>query len=133
MIALLDTNVILRYLTNNSPEAAEAVAKRFGEAKAGKISLRINSFIVIETIYLLEDYYHFSREEIVSALGGLLAQPFLDLEDKDCVFAALLSYNHSIADFTDCLLHALARQNTYKILSFDKHFDKLEPNLCLEP
>lgn len=133
MTALLDTNIILRYLTNKPEAAAEVVAKRFSEAKAGKIALKIQGFIVVEVIYLLEDYYHFSREKIVSVLGSLFSQPFLEMEYKDAIFEALIEYGHSQIDFVDCLLYAQAHQSEGKILSFDKHLDKFSLPLRLEP
>lgn len=133
MTVLLDTNIILRYLTNDTPQMAQKVTQRFSEAKNGKLSLKINDFVVVEVIFLLEHYYHFPREQIVSVLGNLFSQPFLEMDYKDAIFEALIEYGHSQIDFVDCLLYAQAHQSEAKILSFDKHLDKFPLPLRLEP
>lgn len=60
----VDTNVFLRFLTNDVPEQAAAVEGLFRRAAAGEVRLVTNTMVVAEIVWVLESYYHLSRADV---------------------------------------------------------------------
>lgn len=131
--AIVDTNVILRYLTNDVPEQARKVTRRFVEAQHGKLQLLLLHITVVEIVFHMTHWYKFSREDSAERVKLLLAFPWLEVEYKDDVLQALSFYAKTSFDFVDILSWSLAHANKASLLSFDKDFDKLEPAIRLSP
>lgn len=128
-----DTNVFLRFLTNDIPSQAKSIEKRFQDAQEGKLQLVILPITVVEILFQLENWYKFSKQEAIEKLILLFSPSWLELEDKEAVFEALALYKESNIDFVDILTFSMAKNRNSKILSFDKDYDKLIPKLRLEP
>ena len=54
---LVDTNVLLRFLSGLPAKQAEAAKPRFEEAAAGRIFLDVSPVIVAEVMYTLLSFY----------------------------------------------------------------------------
>lgn len=128
-----DTNVFLRFLTNDIPSQAKFIEKHFKEAQEETLRLVVLPITVVEILFQLENWYKFSKREAVEKLMLLFSPSWLELEDKNAVFEALALYKESNIDFVDILTFSMAQKRNVKILSFDKDYDKLLPNLRLEP
>ena len=50
----VDTNLFLRYITNDVPEQADAVERLLQRAGAGEITLITNSLVICEIVWTLE-------------------------------------------------------------------------------
>jgi len=132
-VAVVDANVILRFLTNDVLVQANKVRERFKEAARGKIDLAILPITVVEIVFLLEHWYQYGRGEICDKLLLLFAPEWMNLQSKAAVFEALRVYKERNIDFVDVLLWGIARDEQRAVLSFDKDFDKLDPKIRLEP
>ena len=66
--AFIDANVILRYLTRDPPEMAEATLKTFMDAEKGKAFLLVTVSTVAEVVWVLESFYGYSKDQIVETL-----------------------------------------------------------------
>lgn len=128
-----DTNVFLRFLTNDIPSQAKSIEKRFKDTQEGKLLLAVLPITVVEILFQLENWYKFSKQEAVEKLMLLFSPSWLELEDKEAVFEAFAIYKESKIDFVDILTFSMAKKRNAQILSFDKDFDKLSPKLRLEP
>ena len=62
--AFIDANVILRYLTKDPPEMAEAALKTFTNAENGKVFLLVTNLTVAEVVWVLESFYRYSKNQI---------------------------------------------------------------------
>jgi predicted nucleic acid-binding protein len=63
-----DTNLFLRYLTNDVPAQADAVEALLRRAVDGEeIVLVTNSLVMAEIVWVLDDYYQQSRDDITLA------------------------------------------------------------------
>lgn len=128
-----DTNVFLRFLTNDIPSQAKSIEKRFKDAQEEKLRLVVLPISVVEILFQLENWYKFSKREAVEKLMLLFSPSWLEVEDKEAVFEAFTIYKESKIDFVDILTFSMAKKRNSKILSFDKDYDKLSPKLRLEP
>lgn len=55
----VDTNLFLRYLTDDVPEQAQAVERLLGQAAAGEIILVTSGLVVAELVWTMESFPHY--------------------------------------------------------------------------
>src|SRR5579863_10539173 len=86
---LVDTNILLRFLSGEPAAQAAAVRRLFSRAAAGEIVLDILPVIVAETLYTLVSYYGIARPLAAETLSLLLRQHGVKLRDSAQVLSAL--------------------------------------------
>jgi predicted nucleic-acid-binding protein len=103
----LDTNVLVRYLTQDDPvqsaKATELIEHRLSERDPGFISIVAMS----ETVWVLERAYRLSDEEIAATIERTLQADVLVVECEQQVFAAMIALKEGIGSFADALISAL--------------------------
>jgi predicted nucleic-acid-binding protein len=130
----VDTNIFLRFLIKDVPEKAERVRKFFEKAKEGKHQLIVEPFVIVETAHMLSRYFKLPKYEVCTKLRSILSIPFLDVLDRKDLSEVVDLYEKRGIDFIDALLFVRTiKKDAIKILSFDKDFAKLTPNLYVEP
>jgi predicted nucleic acid-binding protein len=130
----VDTNVIIRFLTNDHPEHSEAARKLIIQAYEGKYTLWMHPLVIAECCYVLEgSQYGHSREVIANRLISLLNSKGFKVESETILAALELYAQHNI-DFEDAYMSALANQKKpYAIASFNvKDFARCRCE-CLDP
>ncbi len=120
-----DANVLLRFLTDEPPELAARAAKLLEGAQRGELSLKVHSVVVAETVWVLQSFYGYSKQEISAALVPLLVDHGLKVEGSRTVTGALESMAEENVDFVDALLAQTARSRGEGVASFDADFRKL--------
>ncbi len=106
----LDTNVLVRYITQDDLGQAKAASRIMGSLSAeapGFVSL----IVVTELIWVLEGSYNFSRKDLDQVLQALLLSKELIIERTDSVVHALRIFRSSRADFADCLIERCCHSN----------------------
>ena len=132
--ALVDANVILRYLTKDPPAMAEAALKIFNEARNGKILLLILPITVAEVVWVLESFYGYPKQQIAETMTQFLMCEGLEVENLDPLIGALTLYHEKNLDFADAVLAITALRKGPKIIcSFDRHLDRVDGLKRLEP
>ena len=63
-----DTNIFVRYLTNEPEGLCEKVSKFFNEMELGKHRLFVCDLVVSELVYVLEKVFEISKKEKVQEL-----------------------------------------------------------------
>lgn len=123
-----DTNLFLRYLTNDVPEQADAVEQLLRRAAAGEIVLVTNGLVIAEIVWTLESFYRLPREEIKDKVLAILNTPGLVVADGDLVLQAITGYVEKDVDFIDAYNAAwMLAQEVKAIYTFNrKHFTRLE-------
>src|SRR5713226_4512962 len=105
----LDTNVLVRYLTFDDPEqttkAVELIDSLSAEAN-GFLSL----VVLVESVWVLESFYRFSKDETIATLDWLLRSKELLVERADTVWQALREFKTGRAGFADCLIARCATE-----------------------
>jgi predicted nucleic-acid-binding protein len=117
----LDTNVLVRYLTQDDPvqtaRAAEIIERRLSEANPGFVSI----VAMVEIVWVLERAYGFSAEEIAIAIEGMLQMDVLVVENEQEVFTASVALKEGRGSFADAVIAALGtRANCSCTLTFDR-------------
>jgi predicted nucleic-acid-binding protein len=117
----LDTNILLRYLTQDdpiqSPKAREVLERRLTEENPGFISI----VAMVETVWVLERSYGLTTDEIVGAVERVLQTDVLVVENEQEVFTAMIALKEGQSSFADAVIAALgARMGCSCTLTFDQ-------------
>ncbi len=123
-----DTNLFLRYLTNDLPAQADAVEQLLHRASAGEIVLVVNSLVIAEIVWTLESYYGLARDSIKNKILAILNTPGLEVAEGDLLLQAIFWYADRNIDFVDAFSAAwLLAQGLTAACTFDrKHFSRIE-------
>ncbi len=121
----VDTNVLVRYLTQDEPKQS-AVATRFFEANLSDRTPGFVSLVVlIELYWVLERLYHAKPQEIVATVVDMLGMAHFHFQEHEAVHAALDDWQHTAnrgkVGLPDLLITKLAlRSGCSQTVSFDK-------------
>ena len=100
----IDTNILVRYLTQDDPEQAPR-ANRLIETQCTKAEPGFIAHIVLcELVWVLRSAYGYSKPQVVGVLEQILVTVEFVIEAEEVVFPALEAYRHGPADFSDYLL-----------------------------
>jgi len=91
--AVIDTNLLVRFLTEDDPEKAKAVETLLGKAGKGEIKILIPSGVIAELVWVLKSFYEMEAAEISELVGAVLSTPGLDTQDKSILREALNAYS----------------------------------------
>jgi predicted nucleic acid-binding protein len=124
----VDTNVFLRFLTNDVPERAAAAEALFRRAAAGDVRLATNSLVIAELVWVLESYYQLGRPEVRERVMAVAHMEGLSLPDSDLVSDAMFAYEVSKVDFIDAYNACwMKQQRLQRVVTFDEaHFARLD-------
>lgn len=127
-IVFADTNLFLRYLTNDVPAQADWVESLLQRAAKGKVNLVTTGMVIAEIVWTLESYYELDKKEIQAMVLGILNTDGLDVIDSDLVLQAIVPYADKNVDFIDAFNAAwMVKNDVDKVYTFDqKHFNRFE-------
>ncbi len=131
----VDTNLFIRYLTNDDPVKADRVDKLLNDAAAGKVKLVTAEMVLAEVIWVLESYYGLKNNEIGGMIKAILATPGLEVFNGPLVEEALEYYMSCNIDFIDGYIAAVMRKKGInEIFSYDrKHLSRIASIQRKEP
>lgn len=123
----VDTNVFLRFFTNDLPDQAAAAETLFRKAGAGEIELVTNVMVLAELVWVFESYYHLARPEVGERVMAVALMEGLVLPEADLITEALSTYTESNVDFIDAFNACWMRQRgVRRVVTFDaRHFSRL--------
>ena len=126
--AVIDTNLLIRFLTEDDPEKAKAVETLLGKAGKGEIRILIPSVVIAELVWVLKSFYDMQTGEISELVGAVLNTPGRDTQDKSILREALKTFERKGIDFVDAWILEFARDRNIKtIYTFDrKHFKDID-------
>ena len=124
----IDTNLFIRYLTNDDPGKADRVERLLAEAAAGKLRLVTAEMVLVETVWVLESAYGLKAAEIAPLIRAILATTGLEVIGGALVERALVHYETLGVDFIDGYIVAvMERHDLTGLYSFDKkHLGRFE-------
>jgi predicted nucleic-acid-binding protein len=106
----LDTNILVRYLTQDDPVQARKATRRIEEGLAGGETFFISGIVLCELVWVLEDVYDYPRRTIAEVLEKVLRTGQFAFEDKELAWQALADYQGGKGDFSDYLIGRTAHQ-----------------------
>ena len=130
---LVDTNVLLRFLTGQPARQAEASKRLFEAAAAGTISLDVSPVIVAEAMYTLVSFYKVDRIEAAVKVAALLRRRGVKVRDADQVFGALERLQKANVGFADAFLAAGGAEQGVPVATFDRDLVKFKDVTRFEP
>lgn len=130
---LVDTNILLRFLTGEPAAQAAAAKKLFSRAATGEITLDLSPVVVAETYYTLLSFYGVERKVAAEKLALLLQQHGVKLREGNQVISALQRLQTTNVGFADAYLAASASEEKIPVASFDRDFDKFKDIVRYEP
>lgn len=127
--ALVDANVVLRFVTGTPPHQAEAAARLFAQGQHGDVDLVLMPPVVAEVVYVLEGVYDYGSERVQAELIELFDTECFRVGDEDAIRRALLRRVTTPVDFVDAYLSEVARREGFAVATFDRDFDRLGVSL----
>ena len=100
----LDTNVLVRYLTQDDPVQARKARRAIERALSAGSRVHVDTAVFCELVWVLKGVYKFDRGAICTALEQLLEAAQVSVADRDLVREALSSYRHGPGDFADYVI-----------------------------
>ena len=88
----VDTNIFIRYLTNDPRDLADKVERFFDLAQQGEIWLVTGPPVLFEVAWTLKSFYKMTRERIYECLTAILGIPGLEVSDIGVMEEALELY-----------------------------------------
>ncbi len=117
----IDTNILVRYLTQDDSEQSQIIEQVFHYFASSPSSIFINNIVVCELIWVLERGYKYSREQIGRTIKQILSTEEFSFENQELLWLALNQYSHNQLDFSDALIGELNKaRGCIKTLTFDQ-------------
>lgn len=118
--ALLDANLILRFIRKDNPEQAAKVAKLLRK----RINYTLTSVIVSEIIWTLTTYYQLHKLEIIIFVKSLINLDNI-ICNKNILESALNIWSKNNISWVDSYLVAISLIKNQTIYTFDKKLGKV--------
>jgi predicted nucleic-acid-binding protein len=117
----LDTNVLVRYLTQDDPAQSRKADALIGGAVGRGERCVIGPIVLCELAWVLRDAYDTPKDALISTFDRILATQQFDITEKDRVREALEAYRTGRADFADYLIGAANRSaGCVETVTFDR-------------
>jgi predicted nucleic acid-binding protein len=134
---LVDTGVIIRFLTGDDVVKQAASRRLFGRVRKGELAITVPHTVIADATYVLRSrhLYHLPKAEIAEMLAELLSQTGFKIHDRQSVLDALDLYGtYNKLDFTDALIIATMWRNDPSLLySYDTDYNTFEGITRREP
>ncbi len=107
----VDTNLFLRFLTNDIPEQAELLEDLIEKAKKGFVKLVVTSMVFAEIVWTLQSFYKFPKSKIDEIVSSIAASPAFEINEREILLQALEDFNSLNIDFIDAYIGAWMQNN----------------------
>lgn len=131
----VDTNLFVRYLTDDDADKADRVEALLSNASEGQVQLVTSDLVLVELIWMLEASYKMKPVEITPMIRAIMATPGMTVINADLMTGALDHYEGKNIDIVDGHIAALMKKlNITDVNSFDrKHLSRIGDLNRIEP
>ena len=131
---ILDTNVILRHLLQDSIEHSPRATAFMARLQRGEVRVEMPATVVFEAVYILEGFYRQRRDTVRNLVAPLLQWRNISISERDALRRAFDFYVEHNLSFADCYHAALAEKaDPPQIVSFDRGFNRIRTIERIEP
>ena len=121
MMIGLDTNVVVRFLTNDDVKQANAVKARLRSVGDSGDKAYFSKISMLETVWVLSSVYEFEDEIILDGLDHFAQLPMIALEDPDLLARLKGLYSKKGPGLADQLILAdYVFNGCSTVITFDK-------------
>jgi predicted nucleic-acid-binding protein len=129
MMALLDTNILIRFLTSDETQKFRGIYTLFESLEQGDFRVELKLIVLFQVIFVLKSFYSVPREEMATGMLGILKYKGIIVKEKKIVRRTIELWHDSKLDIVDCYLIACLEGDRQNILySYDRDFDKFKIN-----
>jgi len=116
----LDTNILVRYLTQDDPDQARKAGLEIEKGLSSGHMFFITDIVMCELVWVLETAYGNECREIIPVLENILRTRQFHFENKDLLWLSLADYRNKKGDFADYLIgQAGHKAGCSETLTFD--------------
>lgn len=117
----LDTNVLVRYLTQDDPQQSARATRLFEQELTRDEPGFVGLIVLAETVWVLRRLYRATSDELLQTVSDLLGTAQLVIENRPAVNRALRQAKSNGCEFTDALIAASARNaGCTRTVTFDR-------------
>lgn len=121
----VDTNVLVRYLTQDEPRQARRATRFFEELAGTGGRCMVGPVVLCELVWVLHGAYGLSRSAIAHTLDGILSTAQIEVDRRDVVLAAVAHYRRGPGDFADYVIgESHARSGCETTVTFDRRLSR---------
>ena len=129
MIALLDTNVLIRFLTSDKTQRFRGVYTLFESLERGELRVELKLIVLFQVVFVLKSFYTVPIEDIANGILDIFKYKGIIVKEKKIVRRTLTLWHDNKLDIVDCYLIACLEGDKQSILySYDRDFDKFKIN-----
>lgn len=131
----IDTNIFLRFLTDDVPEQVEAIDRLLTRVEKGALELHTSVLTIAEVVWTLESYYGLQPDDVRNKVIGILNTKGLHVENAELIAQAMGIYVYENIDFVDAYNGLWMRERGINTaITFDtKHFRSIPGITSLTP
>jgi len=128
----VDTNLFLRYLTNDLPEQAAHLENLIERSNRGELRLVANSMVFAEIVWTLQSFYQYPKDKIDEIVSAIVASEAFEIEERDILLQALEDFHSLNIDFVDAYIASwMQKRRLDKIATLNKKDFKRIPGLSI--
>jgi len=130
----VDTNILLRFLTNDDAVKANRVLLLLKRVEEGKEKIITSPLVIFELIFTLDKFYKVSRDDIAETVSAIIGLEGFAVEFKTVFISALKLFADKNISFADAFNASVMKsKNIAEIYSYDTNFDKIDKIKRIEP
>ena len=120
---VVDTNVLISFLTDRNAEQQAQAVELFEAAAEGEIELILHQMVISEMVYVLGNLYQVEVAEIAEMIDDLLCSPGVKPVDEVVWSRVLELWPDAFKDFADAVLAAVTLEERHDaVATFDHAF-----------
>ena len=130
--AAVDTSVVMRLLTGQPLDLAEAARRFMAETEQARAKVFVSNLVVLEAYFACKHHYGMSKEAVLAGLHTLLSMPTFVVHPQLLPLLATEGLASSKPGFLDRLIHAEAVTASLPLVTFEKAAARLTNTLLLK-
>jgi len=117
----VDTNILVRYLTQDDAIQARKVDTFLDAAIEDGSRLRVDDIVLCEVVWVLRAAYRLGKPAIAEALDRVMSTAMFSFDDRELLRDALADYVDGSGDFSDYVIgRRNARAGCEHTVTFDR-------------
>jgi predicted nucleic-acid-binding protein len=100
----LDTNLLVRYLTQDDAVQAGKASAVIEDAVSKQVKLHIDDIVLCELVWVLRGAYDLDKQTIVGVLERILGAAQFSLADRDVLADSVRAFREGGGDYAKYLL-----------------------------
>jgi len=117
----LDTNILLRYITQDDPLQSPAATRFIEEHCTPEAPGFVNHLVLCELVWVLRRCYQASQPDALAVIEQILRTEQLEVQQPQIVWKALRFTQRNAADFPDSLISQINQAHDCRTtLTFDQ-------------